>query len=108
MADTSDYTIEERLVAAVWVHERQINGKSMRNVMDDFVTWFAKSAPTKKTLLAWERKTFLTGSVRDASKSGRPSTRLQLCADVQNSILQSPVKSCCRVGDTGINHEETH
>ena len=92
MADTSDYTIEERLVAAVWVHERQINGKSMRNVMDDFVTRFAKSALTKKTL-AWERKTFLTGSVRDASRSGRPSTRLQLCADVQNSILQSPVKS---------------
>ena len=58
MADTSDYTIEERLVAAVWVLERQINGKSMRNVMDDFITRFEKSAPTKKTLLAWERKTF--------------------------------------------------
>ena len=53
MADTSGYTIEERLVAAVWVHECQMNGKSMGNVMDDFVTRFAKSAPTKKTLLAW-------------------------------------------------------
>lgn len=93
MADTSDYTIEERLVAAVWVHERQINGKSMKNVMDDFVARFVKGAPTKKTLLAWEKKTFLTGSVRDAPRSGRPSTRLQLCADVESSIHQSPVKS---------------
>ncbi|PSN43352.1 hypothetical protein C0J52_15554, partial [Blattella germanica] len=25
MVDTSDHTIEERWVAAVWVHERQIN-----------------------------------------------------------------------------------
>ena len=43
MADTSDYTIAERLVAAVLVHERQINGKSMRNVMDDFVTRFGRA-----------------------------------------------------------------
>ncbi|PSN55960.1 hypothetical protein C0J52_02140 [Blattella germanica] len=69
MADTSDYT----------------NGKSMKNVIDDFVARFVKAAPTKKTL-EWEKKTFLTGSVRDAPRSGRPSTRLGHCADVANSI----------------------
>ncbi|PSN32432.1 hypothetical protein C0J52_27595 [Blattella germanica] len=73
MADTSDYT----------------NGKSMKNVMDDFVARFVKAAPTKKTLLEWEKKTFLTGSVRDAPRSGRPSTRLGHFADVENSIQQS-------------------
>ncbi|PSN58210.1 hypothetical protein C0J52_05988 [Blattella germanica] len=36
----------------------------MKNVMDDFVARFVKAAPTKKTLLAWEKKTFLTGTVR--------------------------------------------
>ncbi|PSN31100.1 hypothetical protein C0J52_25706 [Blattella germanica] len=54
MADTSDYT----------------SGKSMKNVMDDFVARFVKAAPTKKTF------------VRDAPRSG-------LCADVENSMQQS-------------------
>ncbi|PSN47499.1 hypothetical protein C0J52_13573 [Blattella germanica] len=70
MADTSDYS----------------NGKSMKNVMDDFVALFVKAAPTKKTLLAWEKKIFITVSVRDAPRSGSRSTRLGHCADVENSI----------------------
>ncbi|PSN43293.1 hypothetical protein C0J52_19987 [Blattella germanica] len=72
MADTSDYT----------------NGKSMKNILDDFVVLFVIAALTKKTL-EWKKKTFLMGSVRNAPRSGRPSTRLGHCADVENSIQQS-------------------
>jgi len=32
MADTSSYSIEERLVASVWVHERQHTGQTMSQV----------------------------------------------------------------------------
>ncbi|PSN37389.1 hypothetical protein C0J52_26715 [Blattella germanica] len=50
----------------------------MKNGMDDFVALFGKAAPTKKTL-EW-------GSVRESPRSGRTSTRLGHCADVDNSI----------------------
>jgi hypothetical protein len=33
MADTSSYYIEERLVASVWVHERQHMGQTMSQVL---------------------------------------------------------------------------
>jgi hypothetical protein len=36
MADTSSYSIEERLVASVWVHERQHTGQTMFQVMAAF------------------------------------------------------------------------
>ena len=36
MADTSTYSIEERLVASVWVHERQHTGQAMSQVMAAF------------------------------------------------------------------------
>jgi len=37
MADTSSYSIEERLVASVWVHERQHTGQTMSNPSDGCV-----------------------------------------------------------------------
>ena len=36
MADTSSYPIEERLVASVWVHERQHTGQTMSQLMAAF------------------------------------------------------------------------
>ncbi|XP_039610021.1 uncharacterized protein LOC120529867 [Polypterus senegalus] len=93
MGDTSVFTLEERLVATVWVHERPVTGKSIKNVMDDFVVRFGKASPTKRTLLQWEKKAFATGSVRDEPLSGRPSTRHETCADVADSVQRSPVKS---------------
>jgi hypothetical protein len=36
MADTSSYSIEERLVASVWVHERQYTGQTLSQVMAAF------------------------------------------------------------------------
>ncbi|KAJ4442124.1 hypothetical protein ANN_11990 [Periplaneta americana] len=82
MADTSEYTSEEHLVDFVWVHERQVNGKSMKNVMDDFVARFEKAAPTRKTLLLWEKKAFTTGN---AQRNGRPSTKLQRWHNLSNN-----------------------
>ncbi|PSN39453.1 hypothetical protein C0J52_17706 [Blattella germanica] len=70
MAGTSDYT----------------NGKSMKNVMDDFVARFVKAAPTKKTLFRVGKENIFNGQ---CSRSGRPSTRLGHFADVENSIQQS-------------------
>ncbi|KAG2470010.1 RBL2 protein, partial [Polypterus senegalus] len=93
MGDTSIFTIKERLVATVWVHERPVTGKSVKNVMDDFVVRFGKASLTKSMLLQWEEKAFATGRVQDVLRSGRPSTRHETCADVAESVQRSPMKS---------------
>ncbi|KAJ4441403.1 hypothetical protein ANN_11258 [Periplaneta americana] len=54
MADTSEYTIEERLVAAMGVHERQVNSKSMKNVMEYFVARFENAAPPRLSAVGKE------------------------------------------------------
>jgi len=51
MADTSSYSIEERLVASVWVNERQHTGQTMSQVMSAFRERFNKAPPRRTTLL---------------------------------------------------------
>lgn len=93
MADTSSYSVEERLVASVWAHERPHTGKSIEDVRGDFVRRFHKAAPPKRTILRWENKLFLTGSIKDKPRTGRPTTRQETCAAVEGSVLRSPKKS---------------
>ena len=56
MADTSSYSIEERLVASVWVHERKHTGQTMSQVIAAFREWFNKAPPRRATLLHWEKR----------------------------------------------------
>ncbi|KAJ0172841.1 hypothetical protein K1T71_011980 [Dendrolimus kikuchii] len=73
--DTSNFSIEERLVAAVWVHERKRTKSSINQIKNEFRQRFGRDPPAKNTLLVWERKLFSTGSVHDAPRSGRPVNR---------------------------------
>jgi hypothetical protein len=50
MADTSSYSIEERLVASVWVHERQHTEQTMSQVMAAFRERFNKAPSRRATL----------------------------------------------------------
>jgi len=93
MAETSSYSIEERLVASVWVHERQDTGQTMSQLMAAFRERFNKAPPRRATLLDWEKRAFALGSVKDRPPSGRKSTRFETCAAVAGSIERSPVKS---------------
>jgi hypothetical protein len=49
MADTSSYSIEERLVASVWVHDGQHTGQTMSQVMAAFRERFNKAPPRRAT-----------------------------------------------------------
>ena len=93
MDDTSNYSIEVRLVASVWVHERQHTGQTMSQVIAEFRERFNKGPPRRATLLDWEKRAFALGSVKDRSRSGRKTTRLETCAAVAASIERSPMKS---------------
>ncbi|BFZ22970.1 hypothetical protein BsWGS_26009 [Bradybaena similaris] len=93
MTDTSPYTIEERLIAAVWVHDQVLEKRSMTDVSSKFQERFKKPAPTKDILLAWEKKTFASGSVLGARRSGRPASRMEDVEIIQQLVSNSPKKS---------------
>jgi len=92
MADTSSYSIE-RLIASVWVHERQHTEQTLSKVMAAFRQRFNKAPPRRATLLDWEKRAFALGSVKDRPRSGRKTTRLETSAAVAASIERSPMKS---------------
>ncbi|KAJ8729086.1 hypothetical protein PYW07_006782 [Mythimna separata] len=91
--DTSTFSIEERLVAAVWVHERKHSKNSMSQIKNDFRQRFGREPPAKNTLLAWERKLFSTGSVHDAPRPGRPVNRVARMEEVAASVRAAPALS---------------
>jgi len=70
------------LVASVWVHERQHTRQTMSQVMAAFWEQFNKAPPRRATLLDWEKRAFVLGSVKDRPWSGRKTTRLETCAAV--------------------------
>jgi hypothetical protein len=63
--DQCPYTIEQRLVTAVWLHERPYSGDTMETVKVKFQDRFDVELPRKATVLGWEKHTFATGSVKD-------------------------------------------
>ena len=93
MSDISVFTVEKRLIAAVWVHDRIRNDMTMKDIRSAFTERFGKPAPSRSNLYLWEKKVFETGSVLDQARSGRPETRKETCAGVQESLQQSPKKS---------------
>ena len=65
MTDLSPFSVEERLIASVWVHDCHINNVTMENIRANFTQRFGKPAPTKANLYLWEKKAFETESVLD-------------------------------------------
>ncbi|BFY99063.1 hypothetical protein BsWGS_02103 [Bradybaena similaris] len=93
MTDTSPYTIEERPIAAVWVHDPVLEKRAMTDVSDQFQERFQKPAPKKDILLAWEKKTFVSGSELDVPRSGCPVSRMEQVEINQQLVSNSPKKS---------------
>ena len=48
MTDISAFTVEERLIAAVWVHDRIRNDMTMEDIRSAFTERFGKPTPSKK------------------------------------------------------------
>ena len=58
MSDISVFTVEERLIAAVWVHDRIRNDMTMEDIRSAFTERFGKPAPSRSNLYLWEKKVF--------------------------------------------------
>ena len=69
------YSVEERVLAIAWAHERAHTGKTIKDVQRDFAARFNKEAPPKRTILLWQQKLFTTGSVLDSwlQQDGAPA-----------------------------------
>ncbi|KAJ6218926.1 hypothetical protein RDWZM_004738 [Blomia tropicalis] len=59
----NEFSIEEKLLCSVWVHDRSLHGKTFDDIQRDFEARFAKKAPKHDLLIMWERNAFSTGSV---------------------------------------------
>lgn len=89
-AETSKYTQEQKIIAAVWVHERFHNNQTWNDINRNFMARFNVAPPMRATLLNWERKLFSRGNVDDREKSGRPLARLMHVPYVKASLEESP------------------
>ena len=71
MADTSPFTVEERLAAMLWYHESRTTNKTMKRAQEDFEERFGKPAPSKSNLHIWRGgrhfrlEVYLTASAAD-------------------------------------------
>lgn len=72
-----EYSFEEKLITSVWVHDRQINGKSIDELRMDFESRFGKKAPKHDAMIVWERNAFSTGSVLESAPHHSSQTREQ-------------------------------
>lgn len=90
IADDSKYTLEQKIVSAVWVHEKPKNRQTWRDIENNFKARFDMLPPTRSTLMKWERKLFTEGCIEDKEKSGRPVSRLMHVPYVKASLEESP------------------
>lgn len=89
--DSSRYTHEQKIVSAVWVHEKEFNNQTWKDINANFTARFNAVPPNRTTLQNWERKLFgEEGTVEDRQKCGRPLTRLMHVPYVKASLEESP------------------
>lgn len=84
------YTFEQRIVSAVWVHEKVHNNQTWRDIQQNFTARFNLPPPKKTTLMNWERKLFTTGNLKDDGRTGRPCARLMHVPYVKASLDEAP------------------
>ena len=97
--DTSDYTIEYRVLAAAWWHETDRTRYSMMMLRNRLRDRFNLESPEGRVIKNWEEKLFETGMVSDRRRSGRPNERGDNIDDVQAAIEDNPKTSTRRLGD---------
>lgn len=87
------YTREQKLVAAVWFHERKYTGMSYTQLCINFQKRFKTKSPTTDIMGKWDRKLFKDGYFFRGEPAARPSTylpRLVYVPYVKESFLRYP------------------
>ncbi|XP_018571650.1 uncharacterized protein LOC108911245 [Anoplophora glabripennis] len=82
------YTEEQKIVSAVWMHERPFNYQTVDDVLNNFYIRFKKVPPEHRTLVKWEKKLFSSGAF--ANKNKLPLKRLIHVPYVKASLKEKP------------------
>lgn len=90
LTDDCKYTLEQKIVSAVWVHEKPKNRQTWVDIENNFRARFDLPPPTRNTLMKWERKLFSEGCIENKEKSGRPLSRLMHVPYVKASLEEAP------------------
>lgn len=90
MSDDGKYTHEQKIVSAVWVHEKPFNCMKWKDIENNFRARFNMPPPTRATLMRWEQKLFTEGTVDEKERSGRPISRLMHVPYVKASLREEP------------------
>ena len=93
MADQNPFTLEERIVTSTWVHERHNTGNTLDAIRAKFKGRFEKNPPKRKTMSQWKSKLFEARNAKDASRLEKPVKRPESCESLEQSIINSPLKS---------------
>ncbi|KAJ8922793.1 hypothetical protein NQ315_007828 [Exocentrus adspersus] len=82
------YTDEQKIVAAVWMHEKPYNYQTVEDIQNNFRIRFKMNPPRNSTLLKWEKELFSAkGLLRTRS---RPLKRLIHVPYVKASLREKP------------------
>jgi hypothetical protein len=93
MTDTSEYTVEYRILAACWYHECDKSVAEIRSVKVKLRERFAGEPPDTRVIANWEEKLFNSGSILDKHRAGRPNERGDTYDDIEESVRSDPSSS---------------
>ena len=75
MADQSPYTMEYRILAAVWYYESDHSISAVRILKAKLREKYDVEPPDARVIKGWSDKLFTTGSIKDKPHPGRPNER---------------------------------
>ena len=107
MTDTSEYTLEYRILAACWYHECDKSISSVRTLKSKLREKFNEEPPHSKVIVTWEIsclpvEAFLTSSVQDDQMSEVTNMT------TFNSLLSKTQRSLSEGGQRNLQHHTQH
>lgn len=83
------YTVEQKIVSAVWMHERPYNRQTMQDVQNNFRIRFKMEPPSEYALALWEKRLFSSGAIV-VERNRRRLERLVHVPYVKASLKEKP------------------
>ena len=99
MTDESPYTLEFRILAAVWYFESDQSRHAMGQVRIRLRERYNIEAPEGRVIKGWTDKLFSTGSITDKQRPGRPTARGDATERISQHINAEPCSSVRRVSN---------
>ena len=96
MTDQSGYTLEFRILSAVWYHESEKDIAGMRQLKKRLRDRFDGEPPDIRVIRTWEEKLFESGTIMDKKRPGRPNERGDEIDNVTQSVHDNPTMSLRR------------